>query len=98
MYNQTAKVIKQLIKENVKAMEQESAKWRKAPVPASEKLMLKQSRQDSLTMERFNRLLSKFDAEYNRLLDKLGEEYKKFNSDTYRTQAKMILAKRNITL
>jgi hypothetical protein len=98
MYNQTAKVIRQLIKENVKDMEQESAKWRKAPVPASEKLMLKQSRQDSLTMERFNRLLSKFDAEYNRLVDKLGEEYKKFNSETYRIQAKMILAKRNITL
>lgn len=98
MYNQTTKVIKQLTKENVKAMEQESAKWRNAPVPASEKLMLKQARQDSSTMERFNRLLSKFDEEYNRLLDKLGEEYKKFNSDTYRKQARMILAKRNITL
>lgn len=94
MYNQTTKVIKQLIKENVKAMEQESAKWRNAPVPASEKLMLKQARQDSSTMERFNRLLSKFDG----LLDKLGEEYRKFNSDTYRKQARMILAKRNITL
>lgn len=94
MYNQTTKVIKQLTKENVKAMEQESAKWRKAPVPASEKLMLKQARQDSSTMERFNRLLSKLDG----LLDKLGEEYKNFNSDTYRTQARMILAKRNITL
>lgn len=79
-------------------MEQESAKWRKDHVPASEKLMLKQARQDSFTMERFNRLLSKFDAEYNRLVSKLGEEYKKFNSDTYRTQAKMFLAKRNITL
>lgn len=98
MYNQTTKVIKQLTKENVKAMEQESAKWRNAPVPASEKLMLKQSRQDSFTMERFNRLLSKFDEEYNRLLGKLGEEYKKFNSETYRKQARMILAKRNITL
>lgn len=98
MYNQIPEVIKQLTKENVKAMEQESAKWRKAPVPASEKLMLKQARQDSLTMERFNRLLSKFDAEYNRLVGKLGEEYKKFFSDTYRTQARMILAKRNITL
>ena len=79
-------------------MEQESAKWRKAPVPASEKLMLKQARQDSLTMERFNRLLSKFDAEYVRLVGKLGEEYKKFFSDTYRIQARMILDKRNITL
>lgn len=98
MYNQTTKVIRQLTKENVKAMEQESAKWRNAPVPASEKLMLKQARQDSSTMERFNRLLSKFDAEYNRFVSKLGEEYRKFNSDTYRTQARMILAKRNITL
>ena len=98
MYNQTTKVIKQLSKENLRAMERESAKWRKAPVPASEKLMLKQARQDSFTMERFNRLLSKFDKEYERLVAKLGEEYKKFNSDTYRTQARMILAKRNITL
>ena len=98
MYNQIPEVIKQLTKENVKAMEQESAKWRKAPVPASEKLMLKQARKDSLTMERFNKALSKFDKEYEKLVGKLGEEYKKFNSDTYRTQARMILAKRNITL
>ena len=98
MYNQTSKVIKQLSKENLRDMERESAKWRNAPVPASEKLMLKQARLDSLTMERFNRLLSKFDKEYEKLVGKLGEEYKKFFSETYRTQAKMILAKRNITL
>ena len=98
MYNQIPEVIKQLTKENVKAMEQESAKWRTDPVPPSAKLMLKQSRLDSLTMERFNKLLSKFDKECEKLVGKLGEEYKKFFSETYRKQAQMILAKRNITL
>jgi hypothetical protein len=85
MYNQTTEVIRQLTKENVKAMAHESAKWRTAPMSDAEKLMLEHSRQDSGTMERFLKLLDKLDA-----------EYKKFNAETYKKQAMIMLSNRCI--
>ena len=81
MYNQTTEVIRQLTKENVKAMARESAKWRTAPMSDAEKLMLEHSRQDSGTMERFLKLLDKLDA-----------KYKKFNAETYKKQARIMLS------
>ena len=85
MYNQTTEVISQLTKENVKEMARESAKWRTIAMSDAEKLMLKHSRQDSGTMERFLKLL-----------DQLDTEYKKFNTKTYKKQARIMFCNKCI--
>lgn len=85
MYHQTTEVIRQLTKETVKEMDRESAKWRTVSMSDAEKLMLEHSRQDSGTMERFLKLL-----------DQLDTEYKKFNTETYKKQARIMLCNKCI--
>lgn len=87
MYNQTTEVIKQLTKENVKAIAQESAKWRTVPLTDKDRQMLTNARKDSGTMERFLKVLRKLDQEYN-----------KFTTDTYKKQARIMLAQLSIAI
>ena len=82
------KAINRMTKDTVKAMDKESAKWRKRPLTTEEREQRRIFNEDSTSLSKFMKLVAKIENDFAKLESSLND----FHTEQYRTQGKIVIA------